>query len=228
MWVVDQGKMDKCPSKLVIFNLETIDFVQTGEKKSPDCEVRVKPFKVFSFPEEVSSPKQGSRLGEIVVDEDGPRAYIADYGTGNSGILVYNFRTDGCRKFRIQEGPKENLRNSKGAAGLALSPPGRNRTLYYSPQGSLDLYSVPVDILKNVNSTDRQVLDSLTKIGNISSETDGMIADSSGNIYFGLEKERSVVKWNPKAGNLETQKKVLASDGNFTWIDSFAFDLTGE
>ena len=239
MWVLDNGNSADCPPKLILFDLNDMDFISTGKKKK-ECETKVRIVRIHNFAEETISSKGGSRLEDLVIDVRGWFAYATDSGE-NPGIVVYDFEKDRSWKFRHDESMKSNPpgQEARGTGtgtgnvnGIALSPPSENMTLYYSNSGNPSIYSVPTSILKDEKLSKAESSDEdkyrVRVIGNKTSISDGMMMDSAGNLYYGLENEHSLAKWKvTEHGELSKNQKILANATELTWIDSFALDLTG-
>lgn len=227
MWVLDNGSEESnCPLKLIIFNLNLIDFVQVGnaaKEKQPNCKNTGEIVREYEFPEEVASRKGGCHLNDIVLDSEAQFAYITDSGSADPGIIVYNFKNG--TSWKVRE-PSSMTDGNGTINGIALSPPSKNRTVYYSTLTSPNLYSLPAHVLQNETNTN--VSSALRTVGIKSNVSDGMMMDNTGTLYFGLEGNHSLAKWNGKSGNLGKNETIMASNRNFTWIDAFAFDLTGK
>lgn len=109
--------------------------------------------------------------------------------------------------------------------GIALSPNClTNRTFYYTPQTSFNIYGIPTSIISNPNYSKEDVDGYIETVVTKPAATGGMIGDSLNDIYFGLLPLDSV------AVKFENESGIRIVDSNsttITWPDSFAFDLEG-
>lgn len=196
--------------------------------------------KSFNFPSNVATPF-GNYMNDIVLDNsNGWYAYITDHGD-DPGIIVYSFREDRAWKVKDARSMRSdpdvgflNINNidvelrGKNIDGIALSPAsGFERTLYFSPLGSYNLYSVPTSVLKNPNLPS-DVSSSVVDLGRKQSITDGMIMDNRGNLYFGLLGLNAVGVWNTNHGRFTDSQRMFARDTrSLQWPDTFAIDDGG-
>lgn len=94
-----------------------------------------------------------------------------------------------------------------------------NRTLYYTPLSSYNLYSVPVNQLKHNNLQD------VTNISKKTSQTDGMFMNSAGYLFYGLVAKDAVAIWNTK---LPFKERIYFQDRDVNqWPDGFGMDDNG-
>lgn len=115
-----------------------------------------------------------------------------------------------------------------------LLNPAQNfeRDVYYSPLSSYHLYSIRASVLRNPDfartASPRQVLDTVTDHGVKISQTDGMIMDNQGNLFFGLLKEHAIAQWDSyKPFTLPNQRIVAKDDDYIQWTDGMTFDEEG-
>ncbi|XP_036142820.1 major royal jelly protein 3 [Monomorium pharaonis] len=228
MWVLDSGRpifresRANCSPRLVILDLENNDKI----------------LRTYEFPEHVTNRKD-AYLNDIVLDHDnGGMAYITDTSSTDPGIIVYSLRDNNSWKVRHDSMKAKSeaisfmvantrLNNPVDVDGIALSPASnRDRQVYYSPLSSFHLYSVPVSVLKNnVTNIDQYV----KKLGQKSSQTDGMAMSATGVLYFGLLADDAIAMWDTKSTTSFTVgQRVISRDHVLTqWPDSFAFDEDG-
>jgi len=196
--------------------------------------------KMFNFPSNVAT-QHGAYLKDIVLDNsNGWYAYITDHGD-DPGIIVYSFREDRAWKVKDARSMRSDpdvgfisINNidvelrGKNIDGIALSPAsGFERTVYFSPLGSYNLYSVPTSVLKNANLPS-DISSSVVDLGRKQSITDGMTMDNRGNLYFGLLGLNAVGVWNTKHGRFTDSQRILARDNRaLQWPGSFTIDDMG-
>ncbi|XP_046754076.1 protein yellow-like [Diprion similis] len=226
MWVLDTGRTEtmgehptvRCPPRLVILDLENGGAV----------------LKKFEFPDDVAR-HNSSYLNDIVLDhEDGGYAYVSDSGL-EPAIIVYSLKDDKARKVthETMKAQADAVRfvvagtsviQHVNVDGIALSPPGPNRTLYYAPLSSLRLYSVPVEVLRNDSITDLR--DYVVDLGDKTSQSDGMVMSNAGVLYYGLLADDAIAMWNTSTRQpFATGRRTISRDHDLTqWPDTFAFD----
>ncbi|XP_046604211.1 protein yellow-like [Neodiprion virginianus] len=226
MWVLDTGRTEmmgehptaKCPPRLVILDLDNGGAV----------------LKEFKFPDDVAR-HNSSYLNDIVLDhQNGGYAYISDSGL-EPAIIVYSLKDDKARKVThdtMKAQPDAvrfvvagtNVIQSVNVDGIALSPPGPNRTLYYSPLSSFNLYSIPVEVLQNSSIIDVQ--NYVVDLGNKISQSDGMVMSNTGVLYYGLLADDAIAMWNTSTSQpFATGRRTISRDHLLTqWPDTFGFD----
>lgn len=245
LWVVDSGKPETlaperkrfaCPPKLVLLDL-----------KRQGATVLT-----YEFPNDVAA--HGSNyLNKIVVDDAlGGYAYITDNSGADPGIVVYSRRLNRSWKVRESNSMRaalnavsfavngSNLNFSIHIDGIALGPyyavdkdePQLERNVYYSPLSSYHLYSLPASLLRNpefaLRATPRQIYQAVTDYGLKVSQTDGMIMDNQGILYFGLLKEHAIAQWDSfRPFTLENQPIIAKDEAHIQWTDGFGFDEEG-
>ncbi|GAB0096300.1 protein yellow [Sergentomyia squamirostris] len=106
------------------------------------------------------------------------------------------------------------------------------RNVYYCPLSSFHLYSIPASVLRNPDfartASPRQVMAAVTDHGVKSSQTDGMIMDNEGNLYFGLLKDHAIAQWNSYTPFTLEHQRIIARDPFYIqWTDGMAFDAEG-
>ncbi|XP_012254941.2 protein yellow-like [Athalia rosae] len=231
MWVLDTGRTEtmelkpepRCPPRLVILDLENEGAV----------------LRSYVFPKEVAPP-DSAYLNDIVVDhENGGAAYITDNGHDDPGIIVFTLKDNKSRKVRHKsmraEGEAENfvvagvnILSPMHVDGIALSPPGGERQVYYSPLSSFHLYAISTSILRNDSLT--SIEDShVQELGRKSSQTDGMVMTNQGVLYFGLLADDAIAMWDTNVNpSFASGLRVISRDHSLTqWPDTFAIDESG-
>lgn len=223
MWILD-GKRDNhltnCPAKIVLFDLNSH-----------------KQLSSFDIPENVCGVKKNCFVNDIVVDGD--FAYMSDTTSSDPGILVYNRKEQQAWKFRNDKffGRKDASNFTvQGHAflgvnninGIALSSDcTKNKTFYFTALSSYNMYSISTDILKD--STKASVLDISNNIvdhGKKFSQSAGMVCDDDDNLYFGLQVDDAVAKWDTKKP-LTKLRKISKSYTQLMWPDSATIDNDG-
>lgn len=106
------------------------------------------------------------------------------------------------------------------------------RNVYYSPLSSYHLYSLPASLLRDpefvLKASPRDVLEAVTDYGQKSSQTDGMIMDNQGELYFGLLGEHAVARWDSYQPFSAKNQIVIAKDKtHIQWVDGMGFDHEG-
>lgn len=91
--------------------------------------------------------------------------------------------------------------------GIALSPSGRERMIYYSPLSSTRLYSLPTSVLREPG---RDIGGSVNDLGMKMGVSDGMIMDSSGVLYFGILSENGVARWDSHRDPFASGQRIMA------------------
>lgn len=241
MWIIDNGRTSTinpinstaqtCPPTLTLIDLNN----------TKNSIVR------YTFPESVASNK--SYLNDLVIDDtDAGYAYITDNSGSDPGIIVFN-RKD-SRSWKIREG--NSMRASQNAKtftlngttmglyinvdGIAMGPRYQrpeglvDRNVYFCPLASYKLYSMAASFMRNESMAtlapmlvSRYILD----LGAKPSQTDGMIMDEEGFLFYGLLGNYSIAQWDSKK-SFEAYQHIIAKDPNFIqWADRFAFDLEG-
>ncbi|KAJ8665213.1 hypothetical protein QAD02_006875 [Eretmocerus hayati] len=230
MWILDTGRVNLldsepqnlCPPRLMILDLEQ-DGITLME---------------YEFPEEVANPNS-SYLGDIVIDhEDGGFAYIADGDDHAPGIIVFSLEAmtswkiehwsmmATSSKFTIDYDDTQVTR-PMNLRSIALSPISEegDRTFYYSPLSSLELFSISTSALKD-NSTgiDEHVIN----LGKKSSQSSGMVMSTNGRLIYGILTKNTVSMWNTKNNPIEdNEMELFHDDVQLQWPDSFAIDING-
>ncbi|XP_065091550.1 protein yellow-like [Ochlerotatus camptorhynchus] len=106
------------------------------------------------------------------------------------------------------------------------------RNVYYTPLSSYHLYSLPASLLRDpeyvAKATPRDVLEAVTDYGRKSSQTDGMIMDNQGELYFGLLGDHAIARWDSYKPFTPKNQVVIAKDRtHIQWVDGMGFDHEG-
>lgn len=136
----------------------------------------------------------------------------------------------------IALGPYYNPDTGTSSSGTAPSYNALNdnyeRNVYYSPLTSYHLYSIPASLLRDPDfarrATPRDVLQAVTDLGLKISQSDGMIMDNRGILYYGLLKEHALAQWDSyKPFSLDNQLIIAKDDNYIQWTDGMSFDEEG-
>lgn len=152
--------------------------------------------------------------------------------TVNGTQLNFAIHIDG-----IALGPYYNP--DTGASASATAPvynaynDNYERNVYYCPLSSYHLYSIPASLLRDPEfarkATPREVMASVTDLGLKSSQTDGMIMDNRGVLYFGLLREHAIAQWDSYKPFTPQNQEIIARDDAFIqWTDGMSFDEEGQ
>lgn len=106
------------------------------------------------------------------------------------------------------------------------------RNVYYCPLSSLHLYSIPASILRDPEfarrASPREVLATVTDVGLKTSQTDGMIMDNRGVLYYGLLGQNEIAQWDSYVPFTYENQLIIAKDNNYIqWVDGMSFDEEG-
>lgn len=225
LWILDTGVMDgnALPggAKLIAVDLSSDRIV-----------------KKIVFPPEIAQPD--TSLNDVRFDfHHGAKgmAFITD--TSNS-LVVVDLSTDKSWRrlanhvstkpdpqfvpvvegevFPHQPGPPQAI--PVGADGIAISPEGK--TLYYCPAISRHLYSVGVDMLADINKSDREVAATVTDLGEKGGGSDGLESDAEGRVYLS-DYEHDAIRRRLPSGEIET----LVYDPRVLWPDTLSLGTDG-
>lgn len=128
----------------------------------------------------------------------------------------------------------QGLNQQRGPLG-PLGPLRSNsveRNVYYSPLSSYHLYSIPASLLRDPEfarrATPRDVLAAVTDVGLKVSQSDGMIMDNRGVLYYGLLKDNAIAQWDSYVPFTYENQLIIAKDDNYIqWVDGMSFDEEG-
>ncbi|KAF5273705.1 hypothetical protein FQA39_LY07395 [Lamprigera yunnana] len=229
MWVIDGIRMNgltKCPPKIVLLDLKNGGRVLHS----------------YIIPNDVTL-HQGGFLDDIVVDEsDGGFAYITDNSAQDPGLVVYSrvynkswklrdssmYAEIEAADFSVDGLINENLMSINGIA-LAPTPLNRkrNRMVYFCALSGYSLYAISTHILKDEEfCKGAEWRRDIEFVGKKRSQSDGIIIDNKGNLFYGLLSKYGVGKWNIRK-SFGTSKNVDVNKQNIVWPNSFTFDFTG-
>lgn len=239
MWVIDNGRTSTINSTSSLPScLPSLTLIDLNGGRN--TMVR------YTFPDNVAGPT--SYLNDIVVDDsEGGYAYITDNSGGDPGIIVFNRKENKSWKFRdsrsMRADPDASHFSLNGTEkpmsinvdGIALGPRFINkanevdRLVYFSPLSSFKLYVTPTSMLKNESLSAQPSslrAGDVKVVGNKTSQTDGMIMDEEGVLYYGLVGDYAIAQWDSKT-NFSTNQEIIAKDKDFIqWVDRFAFDTS--
>jgi sugar lactone lactonase YvrE len=233
MWILDSGRSatmtleakSSCPPRLVILDINNGGVV----------------LRSYPFPTEVAHP-ESALLNDIVLEhEDGGLAYIVDSDDKNPGIIVFSLQNSTSWKvshesmkakpdavgFIIEQ---TRVTQSIPVDGIALSPANTegDRTLYYTPLSSFNIFAVLTKVLKS-EGLRNNIGQYVRVLGRKPSQTDGMMMSNTGVLYFGLLADDAVSMWDSKNPSFVTGQRIISRDHHLMqWPDSFAFDEKGQ
>uniref|UniRef100_A0A2M4BJ17 Putative major royal jelly protein n=2 Tax=Anopheles marajoara TaxID=58244 RepID=A0A2M4BJ17_9DIPT len=121
---------------------------------------------------------------------------------------------------------------SDGGHDPLLGSQNYERNVYYCPLSSHHIYSLPASLLRdpefNARATPRDILEAVTDYGEKSSQTDGMIMDNQGVLYYGLLGEHAIARWDTYRPFTPKNQQIVARDPTYIqWVDSMGFDHEG-
>lgn len=241
MWILDTGlvavgpvdvaPMDRCPPKLVIYDINRN--VEVHRYTFDQTKVGVGMF----------------YLNDIVLDygADGTARYAYISDTLGQKLVAYDRKLDKAYIFAhdsMQPNPdyaRVTISNSStsvnplGINGIAIS--SDFRYVYYSSVAGLNLYQVSTSVLRDSFATDEDFSRSVRKVGDKVSQGDGMYYGKEHNLYFSTLGRNAVYKW-PVSVDMETQGKdsskvemvtqtVVSNDPRMEWVDSLGMDENG-
>ncbi len=219
LWVLDHGNMGLHRPKLWAFD------AKTGAKRIE-----------WAFPVDVAP--LGSMMNDVQIAPDGKTAYVSDASLvfGKPAIVVVDLTGPTPRAHRalerhasvtsgkydvVVEGKKARIASllcaEGGVDGIALDASGA--FLYYAPLNSGVVSRIPTAVLRDPRANHAAAV---TKVAD-ATMTDGMTADSAGNVYLTDMEHSSVVRVRSD-GSLE----VVARDVRLRWPDGFAWAPDGD
>lgn len=228
MWFLDQGHIEGAPcidgaQKIVCWDIDSHSLIDS-----------------IKIPPEIAS-YQASFLNDLVVDNDNGFIYIADSGIFSDplegGLIVYNMRTKELRRvlhqhdstqdvpgywFEIAGKPVWRDRPMRtGADGIALA--ADRKTLYWCPLTGRNLYSLDTALLQDFGAPLAEIEQAVRDLGDKGTNTDGMGADNSGNIYYTMLEGKGIGIYNPGTGEFRS----FITDDRMIWVDGLTFDNQG-
>lgn len=129
-------------------------------------------------------------------------------------------------------GPVENQAAQRDGSNNYRSGNNYERNVYYSPLSSYHLYSIPASLLRDPEfarrASPREVLAAVTDVGLKVSQTDGMIMDNRGVLYYGLLRDNAIAQWDSYVPFTYENQLIIAKDDNYIqWVDGMTFDEEG-
>jgi hypothetical protein len=121
--------------------------------------------------------------------------------------------------------PRDRLYNANGDQRT-------ERNVYYCPLSSYHLYSLPASLLRDPElirrASPRDIAQAITDHGVKASQTDGMVMDNRGILYYSLLKQHAIAQWDSYAPfTFENQNIVARDDVHIQWTDGMGFDEDG-
>jgi|AGTN01.3.fsa_nt_gi Major royal jelly protein. len=184
--------------------------------------------RIYTFPDDIAG--KNSFLNDVSIDEKHHRAYFAD--PAQKAIIVLDLENGKSRKV-LQNHPaltadpdfvfKLNdieMRDSEGKPfssnvnGIAITKDFE--WFYFRPETDVKLYRIAAKYLFDFSLSDNDLAKHIEDLGNVG-QSNGMIADSKGNIYLTGAMDKAIKRVCPD-GTIE----VLAQGNEFEWPDTFA------
>ena len=214
LWVLDHGDFGAETPSLTAFDITSREMVHR-----------------FEFPKEIAN--WGSMLNDFWVDDQREVVYIADTSAYDfdPALIVYDLTSKGATRFLQDDTsvkPEDHhmvvqdryirifgIPLRVAVDSIALSTDGS--TLYYGPMTGSRMYRIDTDSLRDP-SLDRAVLASRVQEYGPKPSTDGIAADSQGNLYLTAIEHDAI--WVMRSdGSL----RVLAQDPELlSWPDGLA------
>lgn len=227
-WFLDQGHIEGAPcidgaQKIVCWDIANNQLVDS-----------------IKVPDEIASYK-ASFLNDLMVDNANGFVYIADSGIYTDplegGLIVFNMKTKELRRvlhqhestqdvpdywFKIAGKPVWKDRPMRtGADGIALS--ADRKTLYWCPLTGRNLYSIDTALLQDFSTPLSEIEKAVKDLGDKGTNTDGLGADTKGNIYYTMLEGMGIGIYNPDIGTFKT----FVTDDRMIWVDGMTFDNKG-
>ncbi|KAK9891520.1 hypothetical protein WA026_014757 [Henosepilachna vigintioctopunctata] len=224
MWLIDGVRFNeqtKCPAKLVILDLRKYGKI----------------IHIYNFPNEIVL-YNGGFLNDIVLDDcDGTFAYMTDNSAIDPGLVVYSLKKNKAWKLRDRTMFAEPAasgfvvnritnNNLIPIDGIALSPrrSNKSRLLYFCALTGLNLYSIDTQILKDETITrGDQWRKNITLVGKKEAQSDGLMIDNRGNLFYTLLPLYGIGQWNIEKP-IETSRIIYRNKKLMVWPDTFAMD----
>ncbi|QQL44555.1 SMP-30/gluconolactonase/LRE family protein [Sulfuriroseicoccus oceanibius] len=182
--------------------------------------------KAYPFPEGVYRPN--SYFNDVRIDTESNVAYLTD--SGNGALIVLDLKSGESR--RLLEGHpsvKSELdqlvcdgvvwKNSVDADGIALTPD--RQYIYFIALTSHTLYRVETAALTNPELSPDELAEQVEQVAKVPA-TDGMMFDSTGNLWLGGLETNSINQLHPD----HKVSEVLQAP-SIRWADSFAIGRDG-
>jgi sugar lactone lactonase YvrE len=185
----------------------------------------------IGFPDDVCLPT--SYLNDLVIDYTRGKAgfaYISDSGAkGPNGIVVVDLdsgkawrKLSGHPSVRATHRPGFGIATESGTIGvpvgidgLALSPDGR--TLWWTPLGSYDLYSLDTDLLSTPHNDDAVIARHVVAHPARDFASDGLDCDREGRVYFTDVTHGTIQRLIPSESRFE---RLLHGERFMIWPDA--------
>ncbi|XP_055387467.1 protein yellow-like [Condylostylus longicornis] len=258
LWAVDSGRIhtlrpdrpiQTCPPKLLIMDLKkngTIvhryEFPEEVVARGTNYLNKIvidDAFGSFAY----ITDNSGSDPGIVVFSKRLNRSWkIREPNSMRAALNAVDFAVNGTQlRFSIHIdgialGPYYNPQTGDtltiNSPKIGLAEQNYERNVYYSPLSSYHLYSIPASILRDPEfprrSTPRQVFETVTDYGLKHSQTDGMIMDNRGILYFGLLKDHAIASWDSFQPFTPNNQHIIAQDDDYIqWVDGMTFDESG-
>lgn len=223
MWVIDGARFNNftsCPPKLLLIDLNSRNITQT-----------------FDFPENICSSSDGF-LNDIVVDSGSDYAYITEASNRNPGLIVYSRKDNKAWKvFDDTMLPEENAIHFEVDGwpsavpvpidGIAIDLTTNDTSVYYTPLTGFKMYRVNSSILKDEELCASGLWKNhIEYLGDKQGQSDGMVMDKEGNLFYGLLNLYGVGRWN-KNDPFNQSAMIYSSVHTLKWPDSFGLDEDG-
>lgn len=186
--------------------------------------------------------RKGSFLNDIAVDEYRKVGYISDSGLRSApdnmvGIIVVDFASGTVRRvlhkhpsLQVVLGVMVFSQGNEvwpgnpmklGINGIALSSDGN--TLYWTVTTGLHAHSISTELLRDPSYSDAEIAAAVRDIGDVGGNTDGIVTDTSGNLYITDVTHGGIVKYDPRAKTMT----LIASNAGVRWPDTPTIDDQG-
>ncbi|EPR72766.1 hypothetical protein ADIWIN_2238 [Winogradskyella psychrotolerans RS-3] len=176
--------------------------------------------KTYTLTEE--SFHKNSYINDLRVDKKKGKIYLTD--SGHAGIVVLDIISG--ESFRVLDNHKSTLaetgqltfgngvwKNTVHSDGIALDT--KNDLLYFHALTGYNLYAISTDKLITNNNQD---IEKNVKFIAKTAAPDGMIMDTSGNLFFSDLENNKIMKLNVSSG-----KTTVAAEGEkVKWADTFS------
>lgn len=223
MWVID-GIQDHepipCPPKLVLLDLENNGIIK----------------QIYYFPEKICSSKT-CFLNDIVLEEteNNTYAYITNSDITDPSLIVYSKKRNSSWIFRDRSMYAEienadyilngSVRHQlEPINGIALSPKAaKDKYVYFCSRTGLNLYQLSTDILKNnTKRFDDQWRRNVKNLGKKEGQSDGLIMDNKGNLFYTLQPQSAMGIWNTKEPF--ANKRIIEQNCTIRIPNALSFD----
>lgn len=231
LWIVDafrSNDLSQCPPKIVLLDLNRGGALVQS----------------YTVPNYLCPWYQGGWYNDLVVDNtDGGYAYISDSTRIDPGLVVYHRRRNTAWKIRdatmfaeiFASGYYVNgyqINTLDSIDGIALGPVPRNRSVeryvYYSAYVGVDMYAISTSILRNETAClGSEWRKTVIHVARKVAPSDGLIVDNQGFLYFGVQTQDAIARWNIYEPFNTNASIVYQNRTTANWPDSFGFDQQG-